>query len=764
MGDENQNPNQYPLGEPSVLDYVKSLLRFGNGERIRIPSVVKEEQPLAVSNQQSALSSQLVETDTNLLEEQPTAVSQQVLAPKVQAEKVQPEEFVYPQPETYQPSNVPTPFPWRSLLALLLALVGQRLFEPPPTTTPLGNAFYVGSLILLGWSIWRGEWTLPPLRPSSTGNDPQTYRLLPLVVSALLGIWAFISFNDNLFTIRNVIIWILSVISFIWAFWLSRSDLRSSVQNFASFFKRGTWTFNLSAWTVLLIAATALVLIFRFYQTASVPPEPFSDHAEKIFDVYDVSQGQTHIFFTRNTGREAFQMYWTLLVAKLFGTGLSFLSLKLGTAILGFLTLPFIYLLGKEVGGQRVGLFAFILVGIGYWPNVISRVGLRFPLYPLFVAPTLFFLIRGLRTRNRNDFLLSGLFLGLGLHGYSPFRIVPFVVIAAFVLFWLHDQSKGARKDALIWLTLLGFTSLFVFLPLLRYWVDNPAEFGFRAASRLSGIENPITQPIWQIFISNVWKALRMFNFDDGEIWVHSVTHRPALDVVSGALFVIGVVLVLVRYIRTRHWQDLFLLVSIPLLLLPSILSLAYPGENPALNRAGGAYIPAFLLGAMALDGLVSAIGFEKRRAFVAWGVMIILLLMSTRQNYDLVFRQYYESFRSGSWNTSDMGKVVKEFEQTFGRSDTVWIVPFPHWVDTRLPAVWAGIPNRDLAIWRENLPTTLELSGPKLFMVKANEDDPNGNDQETLDVLESLYPNGQLRMFDSDVPGHDFWIFTVPE
>ena len=764
MGNENQNPNQYPLGEPSVLDYVKSLLRFGNGERIRIPAVVEEEQPSAKSGQLSAADTQLeeIETDVYVADQQDT----QLTDVEVQAgefSSAQPEPAVQLADFRVPPS---VPFPWRSLLALLLALIGQRLFEPPPTMTPLGYAFYIGSLILLGWSIWRGEWTLAPLRPSSTHKDPQTYRLLPLIISVLLGLLSCYMFRDNLFTIINVIIWLLAINTFFWAFWLSRNDLRSSVLNSASFFKRGTWTFNLSAWTVLLIAATALIFIFRFYQTASVPPEPFSDHAEKIFDVYDVSQGQTRIFFTRNTGREAFQMYWTLLVAKVFGTGLSFLSLKLGTAILGFLTLPFIYLLGKEIGGRRVGLFAFILVGIGYWPNVISRVGLRFPLYPLFVAPTLFFLIRGLRTRNRNDFLLSGLFLGLGLHGYSPFRIVPFVVIVAFVLFWLHDQSKGVRKDALIWLTVLGFTSLYVFLPLLMYWVGHPAEFGFRAASRLSGIENPITQPIWQIFLGNVWNALRMFNFDDGEIWVHSVTNRPALDVVAGALFVIGVVLVLVRYIRTRHWQDLFLLVSIPILLMPSILSLAYPGENPALNRAGGAYIPAFLLGAMALDGLVSAIGFEKRRAIVTWGVMIVLLLMSTRQNYDLVFRQYYDAFRGGSWNTSDMGKVVKEFEQTYGPQsvDMVWIVPFPHWVDTRLPAVWAGIPNRDLAMWRENLSTTLELSGPKLFMVKANVDDPNGNDQETLDVLESLYSNGQLRMFDAEVPGHDFWIFTVPE
>src|SRR5512133_1363511 len=307
------------------------------------------------------------------------------------------------------------------------------------------------------------------------------------------------------------------------------------------------------------------------------------------------------------------------------------------------------------------------MAGIGYWPNVISRVGLRFPLYPLFLAPTLYYLIRGLRSRNRNDFLLSGIFLGIGLHGYSPFRIVPFVVLAAFVLYWLHDQSKGARRDSFIWLMLLGLMSLFVFTPLLRYWVDNPSEFGFRAMTRLTGAETPITQPIWQIFISNVWNGLKMINFDDGEIWVHSVTHRPALDVISAALFLIGVVLILVRYIRNRHWLDLFLLVSIPLLLMPSILSLAFPDENPALNRAGAAYIPAFIIGAMALDGLLTSFGRRGARNALTWGVAGLLFLVSASQNYDLVFHQYYDSFRAGSWNSSDMGRTIKEFEQTYG-------------------------------------------------------------------------------------------------
>jgi len=312
---------------------------------------------------------------------------------------------------------------------------------------------------------------------------------------------------------------------------------------------------------------------------------------------------------------------------------------------------------------------------------------------------------------------------------------------------------------------MMGLVALFVFLPLMRYWVDNPESFGFRALSRLSSTETPITEPVLNIFASNVWKAIKMFNFDDGEIWVHSLPHRPALDVVSAALFVIGVILLLVRYIRTRHWLDLFLLVSIPLLQLPSSLSIAFPGENPALNRAGGAYIPAFIIGALALDGLLTSFGRGRMRSVLIWVVTGILLYSSASQNYDLVFNQYYRMFKQASWNTSEMGAVIKEFEQTYGpqSADNVWIVPFPYWVDTRLPAVWAGIPNRDMAVWRDKIPDTLNVSGPKLFMVKANVNDPGGNDSETLDVLQEIYPDGQLRLHSSDVTGHDFWIYFVP-
>ena len=169
----------------------------------------------------------------------------------------------------------------------------------------------------------------------------------------------------------------------------------------------------------------------------------FSDHAEKLLDVMDVLNGKTSIFFVRNTGREAFQFYLTAAIINLFHTGISFLSLKLGTVAGGLITLPFIYLLAKEMTNKWVGLLAMLLAGAAYWPNVISRVALRYTLYPLFTAPVMFFLFRGLKRRSRNDLIVSGLLLGLGLHGYSPVRILPVYVVLVFVMYWLHTRPRG---------------------------------------------------------------------------------------------------------------------------------------------------------------------------------------------------------------------------------------------------------------------------------------------------------------------------------
>ena len=733
-----------PFEEPSLLDFIKSRLKFWeHGEKIEIP------------------------TGTALLEESPLNTSQPAELEKSPDKPSKPEE-AEAMAEQLQKilatelSKQPNNWPWRSLTALVFALLGQRAWEPSPhRTVGMGLVLYAIGLGMLFWAYLSKEWTLSPLPETCSGSYTQKVRLLPLLLAIPLAILAFLTLGGNLFTPLNVTLWVLAIIGFILAFWAPNETSTRIWPRLKAFFTREPWQINITRWTLLVLAVVAVVAFFRLYNIGGVPSEPFSDHAEKILDVYDVSQGQTHIFFPRNTGREAIQMYLTLVVSWIFGTGLSFLSLKIGTVFCGLLTLPYMYLLGKEFGGKRLGLLAVFFTGIAYWPNVISRVGLRFPLYPLFVAPTLYYLIRGLRMRNRNDFILSGLFLGFGLHGYSPFRIVPIVVVIAVGLYLLHGQSKGNRKQALIWLAILTLISIIVFLPLARYWVDNPVSFSIRAFSRMGSSEAPLPGPVWKLFLSNTWNALRMFNWDNGQIWVHSVPYRPALDVVSGALFVIGIFLLLVRYIRQRHWLDLFLLLAVPLLQLPSIVSLAFPTENPALNRAGGAVVPTFLIVAVALDGLLAGIGSRMKPrsgAVLTWVVVLTLAGTAAFQNFDLVFNQYATQYTGGAWNSSEMGTVIKQFGQTYGTTDSVWIVPYPYWVDTRLPGVWAGIPNRDFALWPQDFNGTLDVKGPKLIIL-------NLADTVDVDALQQVYPQGVLSTYHSatKLEGKDFFIFFIP-
>jgi hypothetical protein len=231
--------------------------------------------------------------------------------------------------------------------------------------------------------------------------------------------------------------------------------------------------------------------------------------------------------------------------------------------------------------------------------------------------------------------------------------------------------------------------------------------------------------------------------------------YRPALDVVTGALFILGLVLLIARYARQRDWRDLFLLVSVPVLIMPSVLSLAFPAENPALNRAGGASVTVILISALALEGLVAGLGSEKRRVYIAYALTGVLFAASAYQNFDIVFDKFDKNFRAGAWNTSEMGMQISAFRDKYGQTDSVWVVPYPYWVDTRLPGVWAGIPNRDFALWPENFPETLSVPAPKMFILWHE-------DVEAEKALKELYPNGVLTVYTSAYENKDFLIFMV--
>jgi hypothetical protein len=718
--------------EPTVLDYIKSLFK---GKPLQIPAEEEKVQPPQQAEKETP------QPEQAQIQELPEPTAEQAVpevSPKVQA--------------------VRSSLPWLSFLALLVALVAQISLQPRPNRSWFAGAIlYVLAAGLVAWSTWRGEWQLAELPEAEEHTDDYRVHARWLYISLPLSLVAFLTMGGNRFTTLNVILWFLAVITTILAFWQGELPFRG----WWSWMKnrlRLPWKLSISGWTVLVAISAIVVVFFRVYRLSQVPPEMVSDHAEKLLDIWDVLHGQTHIFFPRNTGREAIQMYLTAGIIDLLHTGYTYISLKAGTVLAGLLTLPYLYLLGKELGNRRVGLLAAIFAGIAYWPNVISRVGLRFPLYPLFVAPALYYLIRGLRTSKRNDFILAGVALGIGLHGYTPIRILPFLILIGVGVYLLHRQANGKRLQVISGLLVLVLVSLILFLPLLRFALEYPTIFDLRAFSRLGTTERPLPGPALIIFLKNLWNASVMFFWSDGQIWVHSVTNSPALDIISAGLYFLGVILLLARYFRQRTWQDLFLLLSVPLLMMPSILSLAFPDENPALNRAAGAFIPVFLIVAIVLDGLMKTL--EKRKPDgagkrIAWAMVAVLVIFSAFQNYDLVFNQYERAYELSSWNTSEMGKVIRDFGTIYGSTDTAYVVPFPYWVDTRLVGMNAGDPTRDYAIPPDQISLTLNDPRAKLFLV-------NTDDTHNLALLHQLFPEGAVSTYASAI-GKNFEIYLVP-
>jgi hypothetical protein len=276
--------------------------------------------------------------------------------------------------------------------------------------------------------------------------------------------------------------------------------------------------------------------------------------------------------------------------------------------------------------------------------------------------------------------------------------------------------------------------------------------------TRMTDVEAPIQGSYFGVFLTNLWKSLFMFQWDNGQIWVHSITGRPALEMISGALFTLGVVLIAIRYLKNRHWMDLSLLLMIPILILPSVLSIAFPAENPSLNRSGGAIIPVFIIIAFGIENLRLNLKekFSTRWGdWISWAVVLMLAVISVRENYRLVFEDYYQQFKMNAWNTSEIGSVIQQFDATIGDESDAWVIPYPHWVDTRLVGIQAVGYVKDFALWQSDIESTTDAPVPKLYIYKPE-------DEETQQILQDLYPEGVVSRYDSAVDGRDFMLYYV--
>jgi len=205
---------------------------------------------------------------------------------------------------------------------------------------------------------------------------------------------------------------------------------------------------------------------------------------------------------------------------------------------------------------------------------------------------------------------------------------------------------------------------------------------------------------------------------------------------------------------------DLFLLIAVPVLLLPSTLALAFPIENPSLHRSGTAIPVVFLIVALPLRLLVEhsqKIFAGGRGRLVGLGLAGALVFVSAQNNWNIIFVDYAKQYKDSVQNASELGALVRAWAESVGSYDTVVVRAYPYWVDTRAVGIYAGKYGWNNVILDANkLGELTNDPRPKLYIL-------NRHDAESIDLLRQIYPQGKLAYRASSFHDKDFVTFFVP-
>lgn len=651
----------------------------------------------------------------------------------------------------------------------------------------------------------------PEIAQSSSSQHPETEELpwymrvhpvrVFLVIGAVFGtVITWIGSTGNTFTTLGFYVWLATI-----AAWVSAvapggfrpQDWFYKVRSLASRFSWRRWTPVIAALGLILILAAG----FRLNELATHPPEMTSDHVEMLLDGQRIVNGQRIIFFANNGGREPFQMYALAVFSQLTGMGVSFYTLKLLGAIESLITVVVLFWLGMELAGPRyrrlgilLGLAMAALLAASYWHVAISRQAERIMLTPLITAVILIYLSRGLRNNHRKDFIIAGLALGFGLYMYQAIRMVPVFIILAGLAKLVFDQGglRSRFKTALNFSTLVLISAV-VFIPMFHYSLEHPEEFWRRTTGRLLGDEIvEVTLPNGTItyreasfqerieafnenvpvLLNNIRNVLLMFNWKGDVAWINGYPNQPAMDVFSGALFLVGIVAWLLMAFKRRDLVLWLIPILILVMLLPSALSIAYPVENPSHTRTSGAIPGVYALAGLPLALLTERISRQwrtKMARLAALGVLAFLVVASNTTNTRIYFNEFRQSYVTSSLPYSDAGRVLLGFALSDGSFGNAFMIAYPFWWDHRAVGFEAGLadwPNGIVSL--DQVPAFLRDSAGRSGPYRLNPDRDllffySKSDQLTEDQLRAWFPQGRDLLVPSYQAGDDFKIYRIP-
>jgi 4-amino-4-deoxy-L-arabinose transferase-like glycosyltransferase len=390
----------------------------------------------------------------------------------------------------------------------------------------------------------------------------------------------------------------------------------------------------------LYIVLAALIvlgaLFLRTYKLSVLPPGVYPDEAVNGMDA--VTANATHHwqwFYTNNNGREGLFINLIALGFKMFGV--SVFTLKIWSALFGTLTVLGMILIGEELlGSRRAGLIAGFLTATSFWAINFSRIGFRAIMLPFVLVFTIFFLIRGIQKKKIWDYVIAGLFFGLGLHTYIAFRIAPIILIVLLFAFIISRKSFFQTH----WKEIVAFVvaTVIIALPMIVVFGSHPEYFSGRT-NEVSVFNPAVNQGhLLATLGKTFWQSLAQFNLRGDENWRHNLPPWPEIFPTISIFFLAGLLYfiyeffyLLWRRVRARERSDRLILVSLLLAwFFAMILPEAISAEGlPHALRSIGTMPVALLLATFSIEAIFSWFERSKWQKYKteAWTLIIVLIV-----------------------------------------------------------------------------------------------------------------------------------------
>jgi 4-amino-4-deoxy-L-arabinose transferase-like glycosyltransferase len=436
----------------------------------------------------------------------------------------------------------------------------------------------------------------------------------------------------------------------------------------------------LSRDTAILLLLLLIAAFFRFYRIDQFPPGLQFDEAYYLFDTLRLVQGQFSLFFTANNGREPLYMYLSTVGVALFGPqelGMRVVSAFIGTITVG-LTFGFVRTLFHST---RVAALTAFFAAISIWHIFNSRSGQRVILVvPLTVLTLWWFwlavdavnLEKG-NERARRGFAFAGLSAALTAYTYLSGRLLPFILIALAIFAILLNRAR--TRELIVGLALTGITALVVFLPLGLYFAIHPEDLTSHAAN-LSILDSRVNNgDILSALFRNLTAVAGMFLVQGDHLGFRNVYNRPVFDPVSGAFFLLGLVLLVAALLAPSssarvRLRSLLIVTCLGVFLAVSVFS----DDPPNFGRTLVAVPFAMILPGWGAAAIWERFRVGKARPWVAGAIGLCLAAAATSSFYDyfIGFAQSPATYYALDVDRFDAANWINEN----GNQNTIFLAP----------------------------------------------------------------------------------------